>query len=177
MLLNTEANKDLMNSQQCMLGKADSMELIWERTVVHLLKRRRFPSFKFLHSSVSSEQTDCFQDKLSIYFWPGEVRGWLRSDEDSLKTGRNISTDQLIRLEINFQFNNQTDCLSLCLFLSLCLSRCAQCLSLRPSDPLARFCPQCGAVVPPVPEQRLPPAEGGQVLHSHLTVRSTWLQH
>ncbi|KAK2817635.1 hypothetical protein Q5P01_025826 [Channa striata] len=42
--------------------------------------------------------------------------------------------------------------------------RCAQCLSFRPSDPFARFCAQCGAVVPPVPEQRLPPAEGGQTI-------------
>uniref|UniRef100_A0A3B4XXN9 Double zinc ribbon and ankyrin repeat domains 1 n=1 Tax=Seriola lalandi dorsalis TaxID=1841481 RepID=A0A3B4XXN9_SERLL len=40
--------------------------------------------------------------------------------------------------------------------------RCAQCLSFRPTDPFARFCAQCGAVVPPLPEQRLPPAEGGQ---------------
>ncbi|XP_051801262.1 double zinc ribbon and ankyrin repeat-containing protein 1-like isoform X2 [Acanthochromis polyacanthus] len=42
--------------------------------------------------------------------------------------------------------------------------RCLQCLVLRPLDPLARFCPRCGAVVPPVPVQRLPPAEGGQML-------------
>ncbi|KAM7394845.1 hypothetical protein PAMP_021625 [Pampus punctatissimus] len=42
--------------------------------------------------------------------------------------------------------------------------RCAQCLTLRPLDPFARFCAQCGAVVPPLPEQRLPPAEGGQTL-------------
>ncbi|XP_072240021.1 double zinc ribbon and ankyrin repeat-containing protein 1 [Leuresthes tenuis] len=42
--------------------------------------------------------------------------------------------------------------------------RCAQCLSARPSDPLARFCAQCGAVVPPLPGQRLPPAEAGQTL-------------
>ncbi|GAA6225644.1 double zinc ribbon and ankyrin repeat-containing protein 1 isoform X3 [Lates japonicus] len=42
--------------------------------------------------------------------------------------------------------------------------RCAQCLSFRPSDPFARFCAQCGAVVPPLPEQRLPPAEGGQTV-------------
>ncbi|XP_029283083.1 double zinc ribbon and ankyrin repeat-containing protein 1-like [Cottoperca gobio] len=42
--------------------------------------------------------------------------------------------------------------------------RCAQCLSFRPSDPFARFCAQCGAAVPPLPEQRLPPAEGGQVV-------------
>ncbi|XP_047434349.1 double zinc ribbon and ankyrin repeat-containing protein 1 isoform X2 [Mugil cephalus] len=42
--------------------------------------------------------------------------------------------------------------------------RCAQCLSLRPSDPFARFCSQCGTAVPPIPGQRLPPAEGGQVL-------------
>uniref|UniRef100_UPI003AAB8192 double zinc ribbon and ankyrin repeat-containing protein 1 n=1 Tax=Centroberyx gerrardi TaxID=166262 RepID=UPI003AAB8192 len=40
--------------------------------------------------------------------------------------------------------------------------RCARCLRHRPSDPFARFCPQCGAVVPPVPGQRPPPAEGGQ---------------
>ncbi|TDH15594.1 hypothetical protein EPR50_G00010450 [Perca flavescens] len=42
--------------------------------------------------------------------------------------------------------------------------RCAQCLSFRPSDPFARFCAQCGAAVPPVPEQRLPPAERGQTV-------------
>ncbi|XP_070779285.1 double zinc ribbon and ankyrin repeat-containing protein 1 [Enoplosus armatus] len=42
--------------------------------------------------------------------------------------------------------------------------RCAQCLSFRPSDPFARFCAQCGAGVPPLPEQRLPPAEGGQMV-------------
>lgn len=48
---------------------------------------------------------------------------------------------------------------------SVCLLRCSQCHSLRPSDPFARFCSQCGAVVPPLPEQRLPPVEGGQVLH------------
>uniref|UniRef100_A0A4W6E0S7 Double zinc ribbon and ankyrin repeat-containing protein 1 n=1 Tax=Lates calcarifer TaxID=8187 RepID=A0A4W6E0S7_LATCA len=51
--------------------------------------------------------------------------------------------------------------LSVCL---TCLCRCAQCLSFRPSDPFARFCAQCGAVVPPLPEQRLPPAEGGQTV-------------
>ncbi|XP_035493594.2 double zinc ribbon and ankyrin repeat-containing protein 1 isoform X1 [Scophthalmus maximus] len=42
--------------------------------------------------------------------------------------------------------------------------RCPQCFSFRASDPFARFCAQCGAVVPPLPQQRLPPAEGGQVL-------------
>ncbi|XP_051238984.1 double zinc ribbon and ankyrin repeat-containing protein 1 isoform X3 [Dicentrarchus labrax] len=42
--------------------------------------------------------------------------------------------------------------------------RCAQCLSLRTSDPFARFCAQCGAAVPPLPDQRLPPAEGGQAV-------------
>ncbi|KAL1006200.1 hypothetical protein UPYG_G00069160 [Umbra pygmaea] len=41
--------------------------------------------------------------------------------------------------------------------------RCAKCLSHRPSDPFARFCLQCGAPVPPVPGQRLPPTEGGQM--------------
>uniref|UniRef100_UPI0037E70E3E double zinc ribbon and ankyrin repeat-containing protein 1 n=1 Tax=Semicossyphus pulcher TaxID=241346 RepID=UPI0037E70E3E len=42
--------------------------------------------------------------------------------------------------------------------------RCAGCLSFRPSDPFARFCPHCGAAVPVLPEQRLPPAEGGQMV-------------
>ncbi|KAI4785689.1 hypothetical protein KUCAC02_037614, partial [Chaenocephalus aceratus] len=40
--------------------------------------------------------------------------------------------------------------------------RCAQCLTLRPSDPFSRFCAQCGAALPGLPAQRLPPAEGGQ---------------
>lgn len=65
-------------------------------------------------------------------------------------------------LEINFEDKMKTTHLSV----PVRLSRCAQCLSLRPSDPFARFCAQCGAVVPPLPAQRLPPAEGGQVLHT-----------
>uniref|UniRef100_A0A673K685 Double zinc ribbon and ankyrin repeat domains 1 n=1 Tax=Sinocyclocheilus rhinocerous TaxID=307959 RepID=A0A673K685_9TELE len=36
-------------------------------------------------------------------------------------------------------------------------------LSHRPSDPFARFCLHCGAPVPPIPGQRLPPTEGGQM--------------
>ncbi|XP_068607555.1 double zinc ribbon and ankyrin repeat-containing protein 1 [Brachionichthys hirsutus] len=43
------------------------------------------------------------------------------------------------------------------------LLRCPRCLSSRPSEPFAQFCPHCGAAVPPLPEQRPPPAEGGQV--------------
>ncbi|KAK2918374.1 double zinc ribbon and ankyrin repeat-containing protein 1 isoform X2 [Channa argus] len=42
--------------------------------------------------------------------------------------------------------------------------RCARCMSFRPSDPFARFCAQCGDVVPPLPEHRLPPTEGGQTI-------------
>ncbi|XP_034534160.1 double zinc ribbon and ankyrin repeat-containing protein 1, partial [Notolabrus celidotus] len=41
---------------------------------------------------------------------------------------------------------------------------CAVCLSFRPSDPFARFCSKCGSAVPVLPEQRLPPTEGGQVV-------------
>ncbi|XP_073699784.1 double zinc ribbon and ankyrin repeat-containing protein 1 [Garra rufa] len=41
--------------------------------------------------------------------------------------------------------------------------RCPKCLSHRPSDPFARFCLHCGAPVPPIPGQRLPPTEGGQI--------------
>ncbi|XP_054866236.1 double zinc ribbon and ankyrin repeat-containing protein 1 isoform X2 [Amphiprion ocellaris] len=40
--------------------------------------------------------------------------------------------------------------------------RCLQCLVLRPLDPLAWFCPRCGAVFPLFPVQRLPLPEGGQ---------------
>ncbi|XP_060715145.1 double zinc ribbon and ankyrin repeat-containing protein 1 [Tachysurus vachellii] len=42
--------------------------------------------------------------------------------------------------------------------------RCFKCLSHRPSDPFARFCLNCGAPVPPIPGQRLPPTEGGQMI-------------
>ncbi|XP_034398179.1 LOW QUALITY PROTEIN: double zinc ribbon and ankyrin repeat-containing protein 1 [Cyclopterus lumpus] len=42
--------------------------------------------------------------------------------------------------------------------------RCGQCLSARPSDPFSGFCAQCGSSLPPLPEQKLPPAEGGQML-------------
>ncbi|XP_060919217.1 double zinc ribbon and ankyrin repeat-containing protein 1 isoform X5 [Labrus mixtus] len=42
--------------------------------------------------------------------------------------------------------------------------RCAGCLSVRPSDPFARFCSHCGAPVSVIPEQRLPPTEGGQMV-------------
>uniref|UniRef100_A0A3Q3F2P5 Double zinc ribbon and ankyrin repeat domains 1 n=1 Tax=Labrus bergylta TaxID=56723 RepID=A0A3Q3F2P5_9LABR len=48
--------------------------------------------------------------------------------------------------------------------------RCAGCLSVRPSDPFARFCSYCGAPVSVITEQRLPPTEGGQVLHTHPNV-------
>ncbi|KAJ8002397.1 hypothetical protein DPEC_G00179710 [Dallia pectoralis] len=41
--------------------------------------------------------------------------------------------------------------------------RCAKCLSHRPSDPFARFCLHCGTALPPVPGQRLPPTEAGQM--------------
>ncbi|XP_036961787.1 double zinc ribbon and ankyrin repeat-containing protein 1 isoform X4 [Acanthopagrus latus] len=42
------------------------------------------------------------------------------------------------------------------------LLRCVQCLSVRPSDPLARFCAQCGAAAGPLAAHRRPPADGGQ---------------
>ncbi|XP_068558838.1 double zinc ribbon and ankyrin repeat-containing protein 1 [Cebidichthys violaceus] len=42
--------------------------------------------------------------------------------------------------------------------------RCAQCLGPRPSDPFSGFCAQCGSSFPGLPEQRPPPAEGGQML-------------
>ncbi|XP_054881653.1 double zinc ribbon and ankyrin repeat-containing protein 1-like isoform X4 [Poeciliopsis prolifica] len=41
---------------------------------------------------------------------------------------------------------------------------CPRCLCLCPSDPFARFCPQCGAVIPPVPARKPPPAGRGQLL-------------
>ncbi|XP_063104711.1 double zinc ribbon and ankyrin repeat-containing protein 1 isoform X3 [Cavia porcellus] len=41
--------------------------------------------------------------------------------------------------------------------------KCPHCLGPRPSDPFARFCPACGAPVPPVFGCRLPPPEGGQM--------------
>ncbi|KAK7137171.1 hypothetical protein R3I93_017290 [Phoxinus phoxinus] len=41
--------------------------------------------------------------------------------------------------------------------------RCPKCLNHRPSDPFARFCLHCGSPVPPIPGQRLPPTEGGQM--------------
>ncbi|XP_036400366.1 double zinc ribbon and ankyrin repeat-containing protein 1 [Megalops cyprinoides] len=59
---------------------------------------------------------------------------------------KSLSTTQISRIQ------RETDFL-----------RCAQCLSPRPSDPFARFCLQCGAPVPPIPGQRLPPTEGGQM--------------
>ncbi|CAK6447399.1 unnamed protein product [Pipistrellus nathusii] len=40
--------------------------------------------------------------------------------------------------------------------------KCAQCLALRPSDPLVRFCQDCGFPVPPVFGCRLSPSEGAQ---------------
>ncbi|XP_027872263.1 double zinc ribbon and ankyrin repeat-containing protein 1 isoform X1 [Xiphophorus couchianus] len=42
--------------------------------------------------------------------------------------------------------------------------RCPRCLCVCPSDPFARFCSQCGAVIPPVPTLRPPPAGRGQLL-------------
>uniref|UniRef100_A0A8C5FQD3 Double zinc ribbon and ankyrin repeat domains 1 n=1 Tax=Gadus morhua TaxID=8049 RepID=A0A8C5FQD3_GADMO len=45
----------------------------------------------------------------------------------------------------------------------LYLSRCTRCFCDRPSDPFSRFCVHCGASLPPVPGQRLPPTEAGQM--------------
>ncbi|KAM8772752.1 double zinc ribbon and ankyrin repeat-containing protein 1 [Acanthopagrus schlegelii] len=44
------------------------------------------------------------------------------------------------------------------------LLRCVQCLSVRPSDPLARFCARCGAAAGPLAAHRRPPADGGQAV-------------
>ncbi|XP_049630336.1 double zinc ribbon and ankyrin repeat-containing protein 1 [Suncus etruscus] len=41
--------------------------------------------------------------------------------------------------------------------------KCAYCLAVRPSDPFARFCQECGAPVPPIFGYRLPPPEGAQM--------------
>ncbi|KAF5893410.1 double zinc ribbon and ankyrin repeat-containing protein 1, partial [Clarias magur] len=67
------------------------------------------------------------------------------SDESGLL--KNLNSTQISRLQ------RETDFL-----------RCFKCLSHRPSDPFARFCLNCGAPVPPIPGQRLPPTEGGQMI-------------
>ncbi|XP_047602380.1 double zinc ribbon and ankyrin repeat-containing protein 1 isoform X3 [Lutra lutra] len=41
--------------------------------------------------------------------------------------------------------------------------KCAHCLAPRPSDPFARFCQECGSLVPPIFGCRLPPPEGAQM--------------
>ena len=41
--------------------------------------------------------------------------------------------------------------------------RCTHCFADRPSDPYARFCQSCGAAVPPLPTNRMPPPEPGEV--------------
>ncbi|XP_045082447.1 double zinc ribbon and ankyrin repeat-containing protein 1 isoform X3 [Coregonus clupeaformis] len=66
------------------------------------------------------------------------------SSEDS--PFKNLTSTQMSRIQ------RETDFL-----------RCAKCLSHRPSDPFARFCLHCGTAVMPVPGQRLPPTEGGQM--------------
>ena len=43
------------------------------------------------------------------------------------------------------------------------LSRCVYCFADRPADPYAKFCNVCGKPVPPLPQNRLPPPEPGQV--------------
>ncbi|XP_067270962.1 double zinc ribbon and ankyrin repeat-containing protein 1 isoform X1 [Pseudorasbora parva] len=59
---------------------------------------------------------------------------------------RNLTSTQISRIQ------RETDFL-----------RCPKCLNHRPSDPFARFCLHCGSPVPPIPGQRLPPTEGGQM--------------
>ncbi|KAB1262384.1 Double zinc ribbon and ankyrin repeat-containing protein 1 [Camelus dromedarius] len=46
---------------------------------------------------------------------------------------------------------------------AIAVSKCANCLVPRPSDPFARFCLECGSPVPPIFGCRLPPPEGAQV--------------
>ena len=43
------------------------------------------------------------------------------------------------------------------------ICRCTHCFADRPSDPYARFCQSCGAAVPPLPTNRMPPPEPGEV--------------
>nr|XP_046233601.1 double zinc ribbon and ankyrin repeat-containing protein 1 isoform X2 [Scatophagus argus] len=88
--------------------------------------------------------------KASLQSGPRFLNGRLRSASSAAQSSgvlKQLNSTQMSRI------NRETDFL-----------RCAQCLSFRPSDPFARFCAQCGAVVPTLPEQRLPPAEGGQVV-------------
>ncbi|EDO34794.1 predicted protein, partial [Nematostella vectensis] len=41
--------------------------------------------------------------------------------------------------------------------------KCIFCFAARPSDPFARFCTECGSPLPPMPQSRLPPPEGGKL--------------
>uniref|UniRef100_A0A8C4QF24 Double zinc ribbon and ankyrin repeat-containing protein 1 n=1 Tax=Eptatretus burgeri TaxID=7764 RepID=A0A8C4QF24_EPTBU len=41
--------------------------------------------------------------------------------------------------------------------------KCPKCLAPRPSDPLSRFCTECGTLVPAVPRRRLPPPDNGKM--------------
>ncbi|XP_062845596.1 double zinc ribbon and ankyrin repeat-containing protein 1 [Trichomycterus rosablanca] len=68
-------------------------------------------------------------------------------DADACGTLKNLNITQISRIR------RETDFL-----------RCYKCLSPRPSDPFARFCLHCGAPVLPIPTQRLPPTEGGQMI-------------
>lgn len=42
--------------------------------------------------------------------------------------------------------------------------KCIFCFASRPSDPFARFCAECGSPLPPIPQTRLPPPEGGKLV-------------
>jgi len=42
--------------------------------------------------------------------------------------------------------------------------RCTNCFAPRPTDPFARFCSECGGIIAPLPQSRIPPPAAGQVI-------------
>ncbi|KAM6972425.1 double zinc ribbon and ankyrin repeat-containing protein 1 [Aplochiton taeniatus] len=99
-----------------------------------------------------STQQDTSEDTYKAGDSPSLPVTSLEGDDSSLQGSRSHTTNKSSDSGQRSRILRETDFL-----------RCTKCRSPRPSDPFARYCLQCGAAVPPVPGQRLPPAAGGQM--------------
>ncbi|XP_018606364.2 double zinc ribbon and ankyrin repeat-containing protein 1 [Scleropages formosus] len=133
---NLSKQQETLEGSVAFLNTANGVESLGENT----LKEHHAMKVKAGDSSKSSKSPD-FHKTLGSQ----SSRSQTQNLQAEILPGKTLTNTQMSRIQ------RETDFL-----------RCAQCLSLRPSDPFARFCLQCGAPVPPIPGQRLPPTEGAQ---------------
>ncbi|KAL4612838.1 double zinc ribbon and ankyrin repeat-containing protein 1 [Arapaima gigas] len=133
---NSSIQQDIVDGKVPFLNTAKGVENTWEDTL------------KDHHAMKTKCGDSCKSSKASLFHKTLELQS---SDRQIQKPhAEDLPGKSLTNIHIS-RIQRETDFL-----------RCPQCLSLRPSDPFARFCLQCGTLVPLIPAQRLPPTEGAQ---------------